>query len=121
MDLNDWDDIHGTVKRAVIAASSGDNTLVAAVSGKKIVVVQAALYSSGDSVVRFESGAGGTALTGQMQLFAKAGTTLDPGAATGDMVYPFSPAGWFETGVNALLNLEVSGANVNGVIGYIED
>jgi hypothetical protein len=121
MDLTDWEDIHDTVKRVSIAASVGDNTLVAAVSGKRIVVVQCALYSDADAVIRFESGAGGAALTGQMQLFAKAGTALDPGAATGDMTLPFSPAGWFETGVNTLLNLEVSGAAVNGVLGYIEN
>ena len=56
------------IKRAKIdAASSGDNTLVAAVTGKKIRVLAAFFTMTGTAVtIRFESGAGGTALTGQM-------------------------------------------------------
>jgi hypothetical protein len=58
--------------------------------------------------VRFESGAGGTALTGQMIL-----------AANGGFVLPFSPIGWFETAANTLLNLELAGATtVDGNLMY---
>jgi hypothetical protein len=100
-----------TVKRAVIAAaSSGDNTLVAAVTGKKIRVVQAVLLAAGAVTVRFESGAGGTALTGAMS-----------NADTTGIVLPLSPAGWFETAAGALLNLELSaGVSVAGVLAYVE-
>ena len=92
------------------AASSGDNTLVAAVASRKIRVVALFLVSAGTVTVRFESGAGGTALTGQMELTAQSGFCL-----------PFSPVGWFETASNTLLNLELSGAiSVDGTLVYIE-
>lgn len=100
-----------TPKFAVIdAATSGDNTLVAAVASKKIRVLSLFLVSSGTVNARFESGAGGTALTGQMNLVANSGFTL-----------PFSPLGWFETAANTLLNLELSGAvSCDGCLTYIE-
>ena len=100
------------VKYAVIdAASSGDNTLVSAVTGKKIRVLSAFLVASNTVTVRFESGASGTALTGQMVLTSPSdGFTL-----------PFNPCGWFETATAALLNLELSGAvSVDGCLTYIE-
>jgi hypothetical protein len=91
-------------------ATSGDNTVVAAVSSKKIRVHQLFLITAGAVVVRFESGASGTALTGQMNV-----------AANGGLVLPFSPMGWFETAATTLLNLELSGAtSVDGVLGYTE-
>ena len=91
-------------------ATSGDNTLVAAAgSGNKIRVLQVFLMSDGTVDTRFESGAGGTALTGQVPLIANIGYVL-----------PFSPIGWFETAANTLLNLELSGAvNVHGVLAYV--
>jgi hypothetical protein len=100
-----------TPKFAVINEStSGNNTLVAAVAGKKIRVVQAILVAAGDVVARFEDGAGGTALTGQHDLTTNSGFTL-----------PFSPVGWFETTANTLLNLELdAGVNVSGCLVYVE-
>jgi hypothetical protein len=92
------------------AATSGDNTLVAAVASKKIRVLALFLVAVADVVARFESGAGGTALTGQMDLTANSGFTL-----------PFSPVGWFETASNTLLNLELDGAvSVDGCLVYVE-
>ena len=89
-----------TPKFAVIdAASSGDNTLVALVSSKKIRVLSLFMVSAGTVNARFESGAGGTALSGQMNLVANSGFTL-----------PFNPVGWFESGSGVLLNLELSAA-----------
>ena len=98
-------------KYAVIDdAVSGNNTIVAAVTGKKIRVVSLFLISAGIVNVRFEDGAGGTALTGQMALVANTG-----------FVIPFSPLGWFETGSNTLLNLELSDAiSVDGCLTYLE-
>jgi len=58
------------VKYAVIDAASGDTSLVAAVTGKKIRVISFMLVGGGAATARFESGAGGTALTGQMLLAA---------------------------------------------------
>ena len=100
------------VKHAAIdAASSGNNTLVAAVSGKKIRVLALFITMTGTLVtIRFEDGAGGTALTGQM------------GPTAGQpIVLPFSPVGWFETSDATLLNMELSGAqSVDGALTYIE-
>lgn len=95
---------------AIDAATSGDNTLVAAVTGKKIRVLSLFLMAAGTVNTRFESAAGGTALTGQMNLTAQAGYVL-----------PFNPAGWFETAAAELLNLELSGAvSVDGCLSYVE-
>lgn len=100
------------VKRAVIdTATSPDTTLVAAVTGKKIRVLSVFLIMTGTAVtIRFESGTGGTALTGQM--------TPTQG---GGFVLPHNPLGWFETLDSELLNLELGGAqSVDGVLTYIE-
>ncbi len=100
-----------TPKFAVIdAATSGDNTLVAAVASKKVRVLALFLVAAGTVNVRLESGAGGTALTGQMNLVANTGFVL-----------PYNPAGWFETASNTLLNLELSAAvSVDGALTYVE-
>lgn len=99
------------VKYAVIDhATSGDNTLVAAVTGKKIRVLSYVLVASGAVTVRFESGASGTALTGQMSL-----------AANGGISAPFNENGYFETAAGVLLNLELGGAvSVDGHLSYVE-
>lgn len=101
----------GTVKRAVISGStSGDNTLVTAVTGKKIRVLSLFLVPTSAVTVRFESAAGGTALTGQMPL-----------AANAMLVLPFNEKGWFQTAAAELLNMELSGAvAVNGALTYEE-
>lgn len=108
-------DVNGVllqVKHAVISASSsGDNTLVAAVTGKKLRVLSYSFVVTGAVTVRFESAAGGTALTGQMP-FAAAGDCWSPG---------YDPHGHFETVAGELLNLELSGAvAVNGHLSYVE-
>lgn len=94
----------------VSAASAGDNTLVAAVPGKKIRVMSLVLVASGGAnTVRLESGAGGTALTGQMDI-----------VDNGQLVLAWSPAGHCETAAAALLNLELSAAtSVAGVLAYV--
>ena len=93
------------------AASSGDNTLVAAVTGKKSRVMAGSLNMTGTAVtVRFESGAGGTALTGQMT--PAQGQTIP---------LPYCPLGHFETAAGSLLNLELGGAqSVDGWLVYVE-
>lgn len=101
----------GSVQYAAIAAStSGNNTLVSAVSGKKIRVLSLFLVSAGTVTTRFESAADGTALTGQMALVANTGYVLG-----------YNPNGWFETVASQLLNLELSAAiSVAGSLTYIE-
>ena len=100
------------VQRAAISAAiNGDNTIVAAVAGQQIKVLSMLLIVSGDVDVRFESGAGGAALTGVMSL-----------AADGNgFALPVAPVGyhWIETVAGQLLNLELSAAvQVSGCITY---
>lgn len=99
------------IKRVVIDhAVGGNNTLVAAVAGKKIRVYQVLLISAGTATVRFESGADGTALTGQLTLAANVGFSSG-----------WNPAGHFETAAGVLLNLEISaGVSVDGWLTYAE-
>jgi hypothetical protein len=99
------------IKEAVISASSsGDNTLVAAVTGKRIRVLQFTLVAAGAVTVRFESAASGTALTGVMSLAANAGISTT-----------WCPVGHFHTIAGELLNLELGGAvQVGGWLKYQE-
>ena len=91
------------------AASSGDNTIVSAVTDKRICVLGFVLVGSGAVTVRFESGAGGTALTGQMTV----------GSGTG-MAPPRGEDCLFATASGSLLNLELSGAvSVDGYLNYV--
>ncbi len=95
---------------AINVSTSGNNTLVAAATDRKIRVLACFLIVGGTVNVRFESGADGTALTGQMEMTAQSGFTL-----------PFNPVGWFETASEVLLNLELSAAvSVDGCLVYIE-
>lgn len=100
-----------TPKFAKIAASSsGDNTLVAAVTSKKIRVLAYNFSCAGTVNAKFQSGAAGTDLTG-----------LKYGVANSGIVAPFNPAGWFETAAGTLLNLNLSAATaVGGELVYIE-
>jgi hypothetical protein len=97
---------------SVSAAGNGNNTLVAAVTGKKIRVLSMHLTMSGTTVTwAFQSGAGGTALTG----------TMGPIAQGVTVVWPFNPLGHFQTAASTLLNLSLSGAQtVAGSLVYIE-
>lgn len=98
-------------KYAVISASTnGNNTLVAAVTGKKIRVLACVIMSAGTINATFQSGAGGTALSGAFPLTAQAG-----------MVLPLCEVGWFETAAGSLLNLSLSaGVLAAGVLVYQE-
>lgn len=99
------------VKKAnVSASSSGDNTIVAAVTGKKIVVISMVMSFSGAVNAKFQSGASGTDKFG-----------LIYGATGSLVVVPYNKDGWFETASGALLNLNLSSAvAVTVCINYIE-
>jgi hypothetical protein len=101
-----------TVKYAAIAASSsGNNTIVAAVTSKKIRVLAYNLMGNGAVNAKWQSGAGGTDLTGLKYI----------AAAGGGICAPYNKDGWFETASGALLNLNLSGAvAVGGELTYIE-
>ncbi len=93
---------------AIDVATSGNNTLVAAVAGKKIRILAVILIAAGTVIARFESAADGTAMSGQMNLGITSGFCL-----------PYSEAGWGETIVGELLNLELGGAiSVDGMLVY---
>lgn len=94
---------------ALISATlSPDNTLIAAVAGKRIRVVGLLMVAAAAVVARFESDTGGTALTGAMSMIV------------GVPIQLYNPLGLFETDVaNELLNLELSGAvQVSGFATY---
>lgn len=96
--------LHGVIS----GATSGDNTLKAAVTGKKIRVLSLFLVAADAVTVRFESAAGGTAISGLMTMIAST-----------PFVLPHNPAGWFETAESALLNMELGGAiQVSGAFTY---
>lgn len=101
------------LKRAVVSvtvAGPGNGTLVAAVTGKVIRVHQVLLSSSAAATVKFQSGTGGTDITGPMAL-----------AANGGFEASFNPVGHFETASATLLNLNVSAAaTVGGWLVYSE-
>lgn len=98
---------------AISGATGGNNTLVAAVSGKKIRVLSYVIVADSAVDVRFEDGADGTALSGQMKL----GTSTD----SGGIAAPYTPRGHFETSAGTLLNMELSAAvQVSGHLTYVE-
>lgn len=103
-----------TIKRvAVSAALSGDNTIVAAVAGKKIRVLALDVSAAGavNAKLRSDVGAGGVDITG-LHYFAAAGA----GWQMDTLGY-----GWCETDAGEALNLNLSGAvAVGGVLVYAE-
>ena len=89
-------------------ASAGDNTIVAAVAGKKIRVLQYALVVGAATTVIWKSGS--TAISGDMSFDANSGISS-----------PFSPVGLFETAAGEALVLNLSAANpVSGHLVYVE-
>ena len=105
------------MKSAVISASSnGDNTLVAAVTNRRIRVLGFVLTFSGAVNAKFTDGAAGSALTGLLY-----GVGTAPIPVTAPCVPPVvgSQPGWFATSQgNALvLNLS-SGVAVGGFVLY---
>lgn len=103
--------IQSEVLYAVVAASTGgNNTLVAAVTAKRIRVIALVLVASGGAnTARLESDADGTAMTGQMDIIDN-----------GQLVLPWNPAGWCQTAAGKLLNLELSaGTAVAGLLTYV--
>jgi len=99
-----------TPKFAAISASSNGNNTVVIAGTNKIRVLGWNLMSSGTVNVKWQSGAGGTDLTGLYYLIANTGISV-----------AYSPVGWFETASATLLNLNLSaGVAVGGNICYID-
>jgi hypothetical protein len=104
-----------TPKFAPIAAATlGDNTLVAAVTGKKIKVLAISAVVSAATNVYFTSGAAGTVIFG-------GSTNKINLAANSGLVLGFNPVGWFETAAGAALVVNLSAANsFSGGLVYVE-
>lgn len=96
---------------AISASSSGNTTVVAAVTSKKIRVLSYRFQAAADVDVKFRDATAGVDLTGAMSSGAKGG---GGGAA-------FSPVGHFETASGNALSINLSGAvQVSGHLTYIE-
>ena len=94
---------------AIDASTNGDNTIVAAVSGKKIRVLVYSLVCTLATTVRWKSG-GATNKSGPMAF-----------AANGGISVPYCPVGHLETATTADLVLNLSAGNqVSGHLVYIE-
>lgn len=98
------------VKRAIISGGAGDVAVVAAVTGKKIRLISAYIRQSAAGTVRFESGAGGTALSGVMV------------TTTADLVVdlPVNMFGHVQTAAGEALSIEAGTAAVMGLCTYQE-
>lgn len=98
-----------TPKYAPIAvSSSGDQTIVAAVTGKRLLVLAYNYMANGTVNVKWRSNT--TDLTGLGYLIANTGK-----------VAPFSQVGWFKTAVGEALNLNLSASvAVGGEVVYAE-
>ena len=113
-----------TPKFATIAEStSGDRTIVAGVTGKRVRVIslriKAAAASSAPVAYYWRSGVGGTAIDGG----ASNTIPLDKTGAAGSGGETLQEAklGWFQTGVGEALVLNLSAAQaVTGSITYVE-
>jgi hypothetical protein len=98
---------------AITASGTGDNTLVAAVAGKKIRVHAYELSASAAVNAKFRSGT--TDITGLIYL-AAAGASADAAERTAD------PDGLFETVAGQALVLNLSGAvPVGGWVDYSQE
>lgn len=94
---------------AIDVATTGDNTIVAAVPAKKILVVSYDLVVASDVTLRWKSGAATN----------KSGPK--PFAARGGQVKQFAPLGHVETALGEALVLNLSAAvAVGGELTYVE-
>lgn len=93
---------------AISCSSSGNNTIIAAVTGYKIIVHAYTLVVTTAVTCRWYDGAGGTALSGAM-----------PFGANGGVSTPFNTVGHFTTTAGTALVLSLgSGVQVSGHITY---
>ncbi len=99
-----------TPKYANFDGIAGDVSMVAAVTDKKIRLLAAFItYDAADGTIRFESAAGGTALSGLLEVGNDAPTIL-----------PFNPVGWLETAASAALSIEAVTTGASGFCTYVE-
>lgn len=93
---------------SISVSSSGDNSIVAAVTSKKIRVLSYVIVADAAVAAKFRSGT--TDLMGAAAL-----------SANGGIAAPFCPVGHFETASNTALNLNLASAfGVRGHLTYLE-
>ncbi len=85
----------------IAAATSGNNTLLAAVTGKKIRVMGLCIIAGAVGNIYFTSGVSGTVIFG-------GSTNKMALALNGGFVLPFSGGGWFETAAGEALVMNAS-------------
>ena len=95
--------------KVINETNSGDKQIVAAVTSTAINVHAFVVTVTAAGVYRWESGAGGTALTGIMNV-----------AADDTIVFPFSEVPWFSAAVGVALSMEVGAGDIDGHIIYSE-
>lgn len=94
---------------AINTAASGNATLIAAVTGKKIVVLAFNLIAAGTTNFKFTDGSGGSNLTGAYPLTAQSGLA------------PSCENGLFATTAGTALGINNSAAiQVSGSLTYVE-
>jgi hypothetical protein len=91
------------VNALLSTSSSGDNTVVAAITNAKIRVLSVAVVATLANVVTFKSGAS-TAISAAFPL-----------GANGGIVLPFNEHGWFETAAGEALVINMGTATATGV------
>lgn len=92
---------------AIAVSSSGDNTMVAAVAGKRVLLLQYNLMANGTVNAKWKDGAS-TDISGLSYLVVNTGKVVS-----------FSPMGWMVTTVGNALVLNLSAAiAVGGELGY---
>ncbi len=92
----------------ISASSSGNNTIVSAVSGKKIRVTSWNFMANGTVNAKFTDGAGGSDLTGLYYMIVNTGISV-----------PYHPEGYFTGSTNTALVINLSASiAIGGVITY---
>ena len=93
---------------SISVAGSGDNSIVAAVTSKKIRVLSYVIVADAAVAAKFRNGT--TDVMGAASL-----------SANGGIAAPFNPAGHFETSITTALNLNLASAvGVRGHLTYVE-
>lgn len=93
-----------------VTLAAGNNTVVAALTGKRIRVLSAVINLTTAGATVFQSGAGGTALSATYTM-----------AANLPLVLPRNENGWWETAAGSLLNCNVGGSGAGTVeVTYVE-
>jgi hypothetical protein len=98
---------------AIAAASSGDNTLVSAVTSKKIRVLALLAIAADNVALYLKSSGGGVIFGGETNKISL--------AKHGGFVLPFNPVGWMQTdeGEGLVVNLGGAVAFAGGLV-YVE-